>query len=117
MTVSLSASGVMARAWAIFAKTYNFPAIPLHSIGRHCFTWALRQAWNEAKFAAALAATSSEALQAQVDRIDRELSELKYRGFSCNVTKRQDELHTLARPLIAELLRRSVAAFSLKLAA
>jgi hypothetical protein len=41
-------AGIMLRAWAIFRTTYRFPQISFASIGRPCFTWALKQAWAEA---------------------------------------------------------------------
>jgi hypothetical protein len=43
---------VMARAWAIFRRTYNFPAIKYLDIGRKCFASALRQAWIDERAAA-----------------------------------------------------------------
>ena len=49
---------VMRRAWALFRRTYKFPAIKFNDIGRKCFAWALRQAWVEAREAARLAALS-----------------------------------------------------------
>jgi hypothetical protein len=49
---------VMTRAWAIFRRTYNFPAIKFSDIGRKCFAWALRQAWVEAREAARIAGLS-----------------------------------------------------------
>lgn len=60
---------IMTRAWAIFRRTYKFPAIKFSDIGRACFGWALRQAWIEARAAARLVNLSASA---RVDRI-REL--------------------------------------------
>jgi len=115
--VRVSANGVMARAWAILSETYSYPQIPFRSIGRKCFAWALRKAWAEAWAAAALAATSAEELTARVAEIDRELGDLKYRGFSTHTTKRAVELRELARPMVAEPFRRSLEADAFKLAA
>ncbi len=42
---------IMQRAWEIFRKTYDFPAIPFNRIGRHCFAACLRRAWAEVKAA------------------------------------------------------------------
>ena len=41
-------SALMARAWAIFRKTYHYPQIKFSDIGRNCFAWALRQAQRPA---------------------------------------------------------------------
>jgi CRISPR/Cas system Type II protein with McrA/HNH and RuvC-like nuclease domain len=46
----------MRRAWAIFRQTYKYPLIKFKDIGRSCFSWALRQAWGEARDAARVAA-------------------------------------------------------------
>ena len=108
IATSLTANGVMARAWAIFSETYSYPQIPFRSIGPKCFAWALRKAWAEARAAAALAATSAEELTARGANIDRELEGLKYRGFSTHTTNRAIELRELARPMVAELFRRSL---------
>ncbi len=51
----LDRRAVMARAWAIFRETYNYPAIEFSKIGRPCFGWALRKAWAEARDAARVA--------------------------------------------------------------
>ncbi len=68
----------MRRAWAIFRRTYNFPAIKFSDIGRKCFAWALRQAWVEARKAARLAAMSAAA---KAERIEALQSEIAYAGF------------------------------------
>src|SRR5260370_42369464 len=57
----------MRRAWAIFRRTYNYPAIKFSDIGRKCFAWALRQAWVEAREAARVAAMAPAA---KADRIE-----------------------------------------------
>lgn len=51
----LDRAAIMARAWAIFREAYKYPAIKFSSIGRHCFGWALKQAWFEAREAARVA--------------------------------------------------------------
>lgn len=67
-----------ARAKAIFAKTYNYPAVPFRSIGRKCFAWALAQAKAEAARAAKIAATPVQAKAAKVAALNRELALLPY---------------------------------------
>ncbi len=66
---------VMARAWEIFRQTYCHPRIKFADIGRKCFGWALRQAWNEAREAARLAAipaaAKAERIQTLQGLIDR----------------------------------------------
>lgn len=47
---------VMRRAWAIFRQTYKYPLIKFQDIGRKCFAWALRRAWEDAREAARVAA-------------------------------------------------------------
>ncbi len=37
-----------ARAKVIFAEAYHYPAVPLRSIGRRCFAWAMKEARREA---------------------------------------------------------------------
>jgi hypothetical protein len=44
------------RAWAIFRETYKYPLIKFKDIGRKCFAWALRRAWEEARESAQIAA-------------------------------------------------------------
>jgi hypothetical protein len=68
----------MRRAWAIFRRTYNFPAIKFSDIGRKCFAWALRQAWVEAREAARIAALSPGA---KADRIETGQTLIDHAGF------------------------------------
>jgi hypothetical protein len=68
----------MRRAWAIFRRTYNFPAIKFSDIGRKCFAWALRQAWVAAREAARLAALS---VTAKADRIETLQGLIAHAGF------------------------------------
>lgn len=42
-------SQIMKDAWAIFREAYNYPSTPFLSIGRHCFAWALKEAWRRAR--------------------------------------------------------------------
>jgi hypothetical protein len=42
-------AALMRRAWAIFRQTYKYPLIKFQDIGRGCFAWALRRAWEEAR--------------------------------------------------------------------
>jgi hypothetical protein len=99
---------IMRRAWAIFRETYGYPSIPFRSIGRECFGWALRKAWAEARAAAELSATPTEALAARIEGIEREIDSLKYRNWGTNVSRETDRLRDEAGPLVAELFRRSV---------
>ncbi len=66
---------LMRRAWEIFRETYKYPQIKFKDIGRKCFAWALRQAWEEARQAARVAAIPAleraeriETLQALIGR-------------------------------------------------
>jgi hypothetical protein len=54
-------SAVMRRAWAIFRQTYKYPLIKFQDIGRGCFAWALRRAWEEARAASRIAAIPTTA--------------------------------------------------------
>jgi hypothetical protein len=74
----LTKKQVMIRAWAIFRRTYNYPAIKFSDIGRKCFAWALRQAWVEAKAAARVAALSPET---KADRIETLQTLIAYAGY------------------------------------
>jgi hypothetical protein len=66
---------LMQRAWAIFRQTYKYPLIKFQDIGRDCFTWALKQAWGEAREAARVAgipaAERAERIQALQTSIER----------------------------------------------
>jgi hypothetical protein len=68
----------MRRAWAIFRRTYNFPAIKFSDIGRKCFAWALRRAWVEAREAARVAAMAPAA---KADRIGTLQSLIAHAGY------------------------------------
>jgi hypothetical protein len=90
---------VMARAWAIFRRTYNFPQIKFSDIGRKCFAWALRQAWVEAREAARLAALTPTA---KAERIETLQSLIAYAGFidsgpqwKATVSAHRDEIRQL----------------------
>lgn len=58
-------AAVMRRAWAIFRQTYKYPLIKFADIGRKCFAWALKRAWQEAREAARVAAIPA------TDRVER----------------------------------------------
>jgi hypothetical protein len=100
-------STIMARAWEIFTETYRYPQAPFRSIGRRCFAWALRRAWEEHRFALALASTPAETLVAQTASIDRELAGLSYRSLNLHLIREQDRLRAQREPLAAELARRA----------
>lgn len=69
---------IMIRAWAIFRETYGYPAVPFRSIGRACFTWALRRAWHEAREAARVAAIPAETRGARIAALTGERELLTY---------------------------------------
>ena len=69
---------VMRGAWAIFRRTYNFPAIRFNDIGRKCFAWALRQAWIEARAAARLAALSATAKAERIQTLENSIARAGY---------------------------------------
>ena len=77
MKTSIQADA-MRRAWAIFRRTYNFPAIKFSDIGRRCFAWALRQAWVEAREGRRLAGLS---VAAKADRIETLQALIAHAGF------------------------------------
>lgn len=90
---------VMRRAWAIFRRTYKFPAIKFNDIGRKCFAWALRQAWVEVREAARLAALSATA---KADRTAALEDSIALAGFidsgprwKATVTACRDEIRAL----------------------
>jgi hypothetical protein len=88
----------MRRAWAIFRQTYNYPAIPFRRIGRSCFAWALRQAWQEAKQAEAAAAIPAAVKADTAVRLNRELDLLEYRADYRTACLRRAEIQAeLAR--------------------
>jgi hypothetical protein len=68
-------SALMWRAWAIFRRTYKYPLIKFTDIGRKCFGWALKRAWEEAREAARIAAipmqVRAEKIVALQDSIER----------------------------------------------
>ena len=53
-------AAVMRRAWAILRDAYKFLQIKFKDIGRKCFAWALRKAWEEAREAARVAALPAQ---------------------------------------------------------
>jgi hypothetical protein len=69
---------VMRRAWAIFRRTYKFPAIKFNDIGRKCFAWALRQAWIEAREAARLAALSEASKAERIQTLEATIALASY---------------------------------------
>jgi hypothetical protein len=54
----INRSFLMRRAWEIFRQTYRYPQIKFSDIGRKCFAWALRKAWDEVREARRVAALS-----------------------------------------------------------
>jgi len=90
---------LMSRAWAIFRQTYCYPQIKFSDIGRHCFAWALKQAWVEAKEAARVAALSPVA---KAERIETLQGLIQHAGYiDCGphwkaaITAHRDEIRQL----------------------
>jgi hypothetical protein len=93
-------SAVMRRAWENFRETYKYPQIKFSDIGRKCFAWALRKAWEEVREAARIAAIpaqhrakrrpSSAALRTSttVPRGARPLPPTETKSASCNQRER-----------------------------
>jgi hypothetical protein len=69
---------IMLRAWAIFRQTYHYPSTPFRSIGRACFGWALRRAWQEAREASRLAAIPADVKAARVAGLRQALELVPY---------------------------------------
>ena len=69
---------LMRRAWAIFRRTYKFPAIKFNDIGRKCFAWALRQAWAEVRETARLAALSAPAKAERIQALEASIARADY---------------------------------------
>jgi hypothetical protein len=87
---------IMTRAWAIFRKTYGFPAVPFRSLGRECFGWALRTAWHEAREAARIAAIPAAVKAARAAVLQDELSFLTYReDYRAAQVRRREIEHEL----------------------
>ena len=90
---------VMTRAWAIFRRTYNFPAIKYSDIGRKCFAWALRQAWIEARAAARLAALSTTARTERIQMLETTIARAGYIDsdpeWKATMTACRDEIREL----------------------
>lgn len=90
---------VMTRAWAIFRRTYNFPAIKYSDIGRKCFAWALRQAWIEARAAARLASLSATAKAERIQMLETTIASAGYIDsgpqWKATMTACRDEIRQL----------------------
>jgi hypothetical protein len=90
---------VMTRAWAIFRRTYKFPAIKFSDIGRACFGWALRQAWTEARAAARLAALSAIAKAERIHALETTIARADYIDsgpqWKATITACRDEIREL----------------------
>ena len=85
---------LMTRAWAIFRRTYNYPAIPFKSIGVASFAYALRRAWAEAKHAARVDAIPVNVKAERSTALRRELELLPYRGDFRAASLRGQEIET-----------------------
>ncbi|KQO49959.1 hypothetical protein ASF08_22755 [Methylobacterium sp. Leaf85] len=96
--------GVLARAWAIFRESYNYPRVPFLSLGWGCFTWALKKAWAEARETVRLAGLGVEALKA-ADAIEPRVRV----GLSTSYT---DSIHVVAARNNVARLRASAMAYA-----
>ncbi|MCJ2131270.1 hypothetical protein [Methylobacterium sp. E-045] len=100
-------AGVLPRAWELFRASYNYPRVPFLSIGRDCFTWALKRAWAEARETLRLAGLGIEALKA-ADAIEPRVRV----GLSTSYSERADEVaarHNAARLRTAAMAYASAA--------
>lgn len=90
---------VMTRAWAIFRRTYKFPAIKFSDIGRACFGWALRQAWAEIRAAVRLAALSATAKAERIRELETTIAHAGYIDsgpqWKATITACRDEIREL----------------------
>ncbi|GEP00638.1 hypothetical protein GCM10007887_04420 [Methylobacterium haplocladii] len=62
-------ANIMARAWELFRKRYNYPRTPFRSIGRACFASALKAAWAEARETVRLVGFGADALRRSIEAL------------------------------------------------
>lgn len=89
---------IMGRAWALFREIYKYPRISFSSIGRPCFNYCLRKAWEEARERKANAALSPSYRSAEIERL-KELLELAPYSDALNYPSREDVLRRHIRAL------------------
>jgi hypothetical protein len=71
-------SAIMRRAWAIFRETYRYPEIKFSDIGRRCFAWALRKAWEEAREVARIAAIPADVRAERIETLQGLIGRASY---------------------------------------
>lgn len=97
----MNRQAIMLRAWAIFRETYRYPAIPFKSIGRQCFTWALKEAWRQAREAMRIAAIPADVKSARAGALRNEMSLLTYREDYRAAQARRSEIQNELAQLAA----------------
>ena len=71
-------AAVMRRAWAIFRQTYKYPLIQFKDIGRSCFAWALRRAWEEARETSRIAAIPAQVRAERIQALQTSIERASY---------------------------------------
>jgi hypothetical protein len=71
-------SAVMRRAWENFRETYKYPQIKFSDIGRKCFAWALRKAWEEVREAARIAAIPAQHRAKRIETLQAFIGRASY---------------------------------------
>jgi hypothetical protein len=98
-------AAVMRRAWALFRRQYNFPAVPFASIGRRCFAFALQEAWRQLRAEAAEAARYASILPAEraarIAELETALARLPMRNDWSAVVAGRDKIAAELRRLRA----------------
>ena len=98
---AIDCAAVMRRAWAIFKETYSYPAISMASIGRHCFAWALKKAWAEAKAAAKVCLIAVETRVARINDLKEEREGLVWIDNWSQAEVRRSQIYAQIRQLAA----------------
>lgn len=89
---------IMGRAWALFREIYKYPSISFSDIGRRCFNYCLRKAWEEARERNASAAVLPSVRSAEIERL-KGLLELAPYSDARNYSGRADALQNRIRAL------------------
>lgn len=100
ITTSLSVfnrSVLMRRAWDLFVQIYGYGpkgrGIPFKSIGRSCFAYCVRRAWEEVKSRAAVLAIPAQKRTEMIANLRGELEGLRYLPFGMSVSARADKIN------------------------
>ena len=75
---TIGRAAVMRAAWAMFRERYSFPRIAFKAIGRKCFAYCLKVAWDEEKQAALGAAIPIESKARLAVSLHRQLDDLQF---------------------------------------